>query len=155
VQGDNGNPFDGHTLKSSLQQAKHHTGWQPLHAYCDRGYRGVAKEITETEVHLSGKKKKSMKASLWKWFARRSAIEPIFGHLKSDHRLERNHLQGKDGDRMNAILSGCGFNLRKLLRAVFLSIFRWLFQRCFNHKNGFTSLNMSEDHSEMIPAHAF
>lgn len=76
----------------------------------------------ETEVHLFGKKKKSMKASLWKWFSRRSAIEPIFGHLKSDHRLERNHLQGKDGDRINAILSGCGFNLRKILRAFFLPI---------------------------------
>lgn len=87
----------------------------------------MAKDIPDTEVHLSGKKKKSMKASLWKWFARRSAIEPIFGHLKSDHRLERNHLQGKDGDRMNAILSGCGFNLRKLLRAFF-----YLFSRgCF------------------------
>jgi IS5 family transposase len=122
-----GNPFDGHTLKDSLRQVKQLTGWQPLHAYCDRGYRGAAKEITDTEVHLSGKKKKSMKASLWKWYARRSAIEPIFGHLKSDNRLERNHLQGKDGDRINAILSGCGFNLRKLLRAFFLFIFRRLF----------------------------
>ena len=56
-----GNPFDGHTLKNALEQAKQHTGWQPLHAYCDKGYQGVAKEITKTEVHLSGKKKKSMK----------------------------------------------------------------------------------------------
>ena len=126
-----GNPFDGHTLKDSLRQVKQLTGFQPLHAYCDRGYRGAAKEITDTEVHLSGKKKKSMKASLWKWYARRSAIEPIFGHLKSDNRLERNHLQGKDGDRINAILSGCGFNLRKLLRAFFLSFFQRLFGRYF------------------------
>lgn len=64
-----------------------------------------------------------MKASLWKRFDRRSAIEPIFGHLKSDHRLERNHLQRKDGDRRNTILSGCGFSLRKLLRAFFLPFF--------------------------------
>ena len=128
-----GNPYDGHTLKDSLKHVKENTGWQPLHAYCDRGYRGVAKEITDTEVHLSGKKKKSMKASLWKWYARRSAIEPIFGHLKSDNRLERNHLQGKDGDRMNAMLSGCGFNLRKLIRAFFLSFFRWLFWGYFDH----------------------
>ncbi|MEN6620301.1 MAG: IS5 family transposase, partial [Smithella sp.] len=137
-----GNPFDGHTLKDALQQVKQITGWQPLHAYCDRGYRGAAKGITDTEVHLSGKKKKSMKASLWKWFARRSAIEPIFGHLKSDHRLERNHLQGKDGDRINAILSGCGFNLRKLLRAFFLPIFRWLFDMHFDHSTEFMAQNM-------------
>jgi IS5 family transposase len=150
-----GNPYDGHTLKDALQQVKQHTGWQPLHAYCDKGYRGVAKGITDAEVHLSGKKKKSMKASLWKWFARRSAIEPIFGHLKSDHRLERNHLQGKDGDRMNAILSGCGFNLRKLLRAFFLSIFQWLFYRDTDHEDGFIGQNMSGDHFEIITAPAF
>jgi IS5 family transposase len=150
-----GNPFDGHTLKNALQQVKQITGWQPLHAYCDKGYRGVAREIPDTEVHLSGKKKKSMKASLWKWFARRSAIEPIFGHLKSDHRLERNHLKGKDGDRMNAILSGCGFNLRKLLRAFFLPFSQWLFWRYFDHSTGFIGSNMSRTKFEMTPAHAF
>jgi len=150
-----GNPFDGHTLKDALQQVKQITGWQPLHAYCDRGYRGAAKEITETEVHLSGKKKKSMKASLWKWYARRSAIEPIFGHLKSDHRLERNHLQGKDGDRMNAILSGCGFNLRKLLRAFFLSFVRWLFGRNFDHSIGFIDLSMIQPDFKSKLAYAF
>ena len=122
-----GNPFDGHTLKQSLEQVKRMTGWQPVHAYCDRGYRGASKEVPETEVHLAGKKRKSMKPSLWRWYARRAAIEPIFGHLKSDNRLERNHLKGKDGDRMNAILAGCGFNLRKLLGAFFLFFFRQLF----------------------------
>lgn len=150
-----GNPFDGHTLKDSLRQVKQLTGFQPLHAYCDRGYRGAAKEITDTEVHLSGKKKKSMKASLWKWYARRCAIEPIFGHLKSDNRLERNHLQGEDGDRINAILSGCGFNLRKLLRAFFLSFFQRLFGKYFDHSNGFMVLIMNETNFDMKFAYAF
>ncbi len=150
-----GNPFDGHTLKDALQQVKQITGWQPLHAYCDKGYRGVAKDIPDTEVHLSGKKKNSMKASLWKWYARRSAIEPIFGHLKSDNRLERNHLQGKDGDRMNAILSGCGFNLRKLLRAFFLPFFRRLFGRYFDLLARFIGENMSETNFDMMSARAF
>ncbi len=150
-----GNPFDGHTLKDSLKQVKQLTGFQPLHAYCDRGYRGAAKEITDTEVHLSGKKKKSMKVSLWKWYARRSAIEPIFGHLKSDHRLERNHLQGKDGDRINAILSGCGFNLRKLIRAFFLSFFQRLFGKYFDLLTGFIGLNMSETYFDIKFTYAF
>ncbi len=150
-----GNPFDGHTLKDALCQVKQITGWQPLHAYCDKGYRGVAKEVPETEVHISGKKKKSMKASLWKWHARRSAIEPIFGHLKSDHRLERNHLQGKDGDRMNAILSGCGFNLRKLLRAFFLSFFRWLFYGNFDHATGFIGSASTGTSLVPMPDYAF
>jgi IS5 family transposase len=150
-----GNPYDGHTLKDALRQVKQNTGWQPLHAYCDKGYRGVAKEIKETEVHLSGKKKKSMKASLWKWYARRSAIEPIFGHLKSDNRLARNHLKGKDGDRINAIMSGCGFNLRKLLRAFFLSIFGWLFGRHFDHTTEFISSNMIPPDLETKLAYGF
>jgi IS5 family transposase len=150
-----GNPYDGHTLKDSLTQVKKITGWQPLHAYCDKGYRGVSKDIPDTEVHLSGKKKKSMKASFWKWHARRSAIEPIFGHLKSDNRMERNHLQGKDGDRMNAILSGCGFNLRKLIRAFFLSFFQRLFGRYFDHSSGLIGLNMNEANFKMMPAYAF
>jgi len=150
-----GNPFDGHTLKNSLRQVKQLTGFQPLHAYCDRGYRGAAKEITDTEVHLSGKKKRSMKVSLWKWYARRSAIEPIFGHLKSDNRLERNHLQGEDGDRINAILSGCGFNLRKLLRAFFLSFFQKLFGKYFDHSNGLMVLIMNESNFDMKCTYAF
>jgi transposase, IS5 family len=30
-------------------------------------------------------------------------------HLKSDSGMDRNHLKGKDRDRVNAILAGCGF----------------------------------------------
>ena len=115
----------------------------------------MAKDIPETEVHISGKKKKSMKASLWKWYARRCAIEPIFGHLKSDNRLERNHLHGKDGDHMNAILSGCGFNLRKLLRAFFLSFFQRLFWQYFVHSTGLIGLNMDRRVFEMKSAYVF
>ena len=48
---------------------------------------------------------------------RRSAIEAVIGHLKSEHRLSRNYL-GTTGDSMNALLSGIGFNFRLLLREV-------------------------------------
>ena len=62
-----GNPYDGHTLKDSLNQVKQVTGWTPLNAYCDRGYRGASKEIKGTEIHLAGKSKKSMmEPSRWK-----------------------------------------------------------------------------------------
>ena len=49
---------------------------------------------------------------------RRSAIEPVIGHVKHDHALGRNFLQGKQGDRINALLAACGFNLRKLYRCL-------------------------------------
>jgi hypothetical protein len=57
---------------------------------------------------------------------RRAAIEPVIGHLKSDHRMERNDLRGVEGDRNNAILAGIGFNLRKLLRWVIFTLNIWL-----------------------------
>jgi hypothetical protein len=34
----------------------------------------------------------------------------------AQHGLGRNHLLGQEGDRINALLTGCGFNLRKLCR---------------------------------------
>ena len=120
-----GNPYDGHTLKASIEQATKIAGWQPKEAYCDKGYRG-SETIEGTTVQVTNRKKKSVSRWEWKWFKRRSAIEPIFGHLKSDNKLERNHLKGKEGDRINAILAGCGFNMRKLIRAFFLLIIYWL-----------------------------
>ena len=35
---------------------------------------------------------------------RRAAIEPVISHLKAEHRMGRNHLKGRDGDRVNAVL---------------------------------------------------
>jgi hypothetical protein len=46
---------------------------------------------------------------------RRSAIEPMIGHLKSDGLLERNRLAGTRGDAINAILAAAGHNLRLIL----------------------------------------
>ena len=127
VQAVHGNPYDGHTLKEALDQTESITGWRPEHAYCDKGYKGNPAVLNNTEVHLANKKKKSMKASDWKWYRRRSCIEPIIGHVKSDHRMDRNYLKGEEGDKINAILAGCGFNIRKLLRAILL----WLFKERF------------------------
>ena len=127
VQAVHGNPYDGHTLKAALDQAEEISGWRPQNAYCDKGYKGVPAVLNNTSVHLANKKKKSMKASEWKWYRRRSGIEPIIGHTKSDHRMDRNYLKGEEGDKINAILAGCGFNIRKLLRAILL----WLFKERF------------------------
>jgi IS5 family transposase len=133
-----GNPYDGHTLEASLQQVKRITGWQPGSAYCDRGYRGTAGTIDGTVVHVTRRKSTSISRSQWRWYKRRNAIEPMFGHLKAAFRMDRNRLKGKEGDRVNAILAGCGYNMRKLLRAFFLPFF-WVLnfeahQPCFDCK---------------------
>jgi IS5 family transposase len=127
VQAVHGNPYDGHTLKDALNQAEAIAGRRPQHAYCDKGYKGTPAVLGNTEVHLANKKRKNMKASEWKWYRRRSGIEPIIGHAKQDHRMDRNYLKGEEGDKINAILAGCGFNIRKLLRAILL----WLFKERF------------------------
>jgi len=44
----------------------------------------------------------------------RAASEPVISHTKHDHGLTRNYLLGKVGDRINAILSACAWNLKKL-----------------------------------------
>jgi IS5 family transposase len=49
---------------------------------------------------------------------RRAAVEPGIGHLKSDHRLERNRLKGVEGDAINAVLSAAAMNFHKLLGAL-------------------------------------
>lgn len=56
------------------------------------------------------------RGSLKHLLKRCSAIEPVIGHSKQDDSLKRNYLRGKAGDRINALLAGCGFNLRKLFR---------------------------------------
>ncbi len=120
------NPFDGHTLKGALEQVKRLVGWTAQNAYCDKGYKGNPKQLDDTTVHLANRRKSSMKPSEWRWFKRRSAIEPVIGHMKDDNRMDRNYLKGADGDKMNAILAACGFNLRKLLRAILWLIFKEL-----------------------------
>ena len=56
-------------------------------------------------------------------FRRRAAIEPIIGHLKSDHRMTRNFLKGFRGDEINLLLAASAFNLKKWMRLYFFAPF--------------------------------
>jgi transposase, IS5 family len=47
---------------------------------------------------------------------RRAAVEPVIGHMKAEHRMDRNHLKGREGDRANAVLAAAGYNFSLLLR---------------------------------------
>jgi IS5 family transposase len=108
------NPYDGAVLSPALKQVERVTAIRPEAAFVDRGFKGTAYHPEDVAVYVSGRKRltRTLKALL----RRRSAIEPVIGHLKHDHGMERNHLLGKEGDRINAMLTGCGFNLRKLWR---------------------------------------
>src|SRR5690348_11141367 len=58
---------------------------------------------------------------------RRAAVEPVIGHTKAEHRMGRNYLKGRDGDRINAVLAAAGYNFALLLRWL-ARLLRALFQ---------------------------
>jgi IS5 family transposase len=124
-----GNPYDGHTLSDALSQVKRITR-KPEHVFVDMGYRGHGYNAKDIAIHVDKRRRGRTAKSLWRWMKRRAAIEPGIGHLKREHRMDRNRLKGSQGDRINAILSAAGMNFAKLLKwaANFLRlIFGWLF----------------------------
>lgn len=121
-----GNPYDGHTLTRALDQAKRLSAGQTEaieEAFVDLGYRGSSHE--EIEVHVVKRGLKRLKPTLRRWFKRRAAIEPVIGHMKNDNAGvgSRNHLLGKTGDEINAIMLGFGFNMRKCLKGLSFCFF--------------------------------
>ena len=126
---EHGNPYDGHTLSKALRQVCEITGTTVKRCYVDRGYRGHG--IEDTDIFISGRKR-GMTPQMKKELKRRSAIEPVIGHMKSDGKLDRNYLSGELGDKINALLCGAGHNIRIILRKlrellpffVFLSVLK-------------------------------
>ncbi len=111
-----GNPYDGHTLKSALEQTIKNLGHEPEMAICDLGYHGHNNE-GNCDILVANRFRKRVSRSLCRWWNLRSAIEPVIGHCKSEHRMDRNQLRGRLGDELNVIFAAAGFNFRKLLRA--------------------------------------
>ena len=114
-----GNPHDSHTLESALDEAMKHRDKAISCAICDRGYRGK-KQVGETQVQLPGKALKRdtpyQRQKKRRRCRRRAAIEPLIGHLKSDHRLSRNYLKGVAGDKINLLMAACAWNMRLWMR---------------------------------------
>jgi IS5 family transposase len=55
---------------------------------------------------------KSLPSQQKRWLKRRQAIEPMIGHTKSDHRMDRCWLQGALGDALHALSCAAGYNIR-------------------------------------------
>jgi IS5 family transposase len=120
-----GRPYDGHTLGAVLAQIAKLTGIKPQEAYVDLGYRGHGIKDEDTDIILS-RQKRGITPARRKRQKRRNALEPIIGHCKNDRKVgPRNWLQGTLGDQINAIAMAIGFNMRKILRKIFL----WLLVR--------------------------
>jgi IS5 family transposase len=120
-------PYDGHTLKTVIQQITTLTGTKPDEANVDLGYRGHGIKKKDVEVILS-RQKRGITPAKRKRQKRRNAIEPIIGHCKNDRKVgPRNWLLGKSGDQINALAMAIGFNLKKILRWIFLYLLARLF----------------------------
>ena len=116
-----GNPYDGHTLAEQMKQVGHLIGDKVSEVHVDMGYRGHDYD-GGAAVHIDKRRRGRTSQALWRWMKRRAAVEPSIGHLKNEHRLERNRLKGVAGDVINAILAAAAMNFQKLL-GVFWRIF--------------------------------
>lgn len=112
------NLYDGDSIEPQLKQIQELTGKLPKMVVADRGYRG-RKKILGVEIQIPDMSTKGVnqyqKGKKRKRFRERAGIEPIIGHLKSDHRLSRNYLSGIVGDEINTLIAAAAFNIKKFL----------------------------------------
>ena len=107
------NPYDGHTLRDVIDRTETLTGCPIERAYVDKGYRGHDAQ-NPRRVFISGQKR-GVFGVIKRELRRRSAIEPIIGHLKTEDQLRRCYLKGRAGDAANVVLSAVGHNFRRIL----------------------------------------
>ena len=108
-----GNPYDGHTLRDAINDTQKLTGCEIERAYVDKGYHGHDAPHPR-RVFISGQKR-GVFGAIKRELRRRSAIEPVIGHMKAEGHLGRCYLKGRAGNAANAILSAVGYNFRRIL----------------------------------------
>lgn len=127
-----GRPYDGHTLKAVIPEIESLTGATLKRILADAGYRGHnAPGVYKLRVFTAGQKRRVTPA-IKRQMKRRSAIEPVIGHLKNGHRMDRNRLAHRQGDAINPILAAAGYNFRLILKWIrlLLSLLRiWLSEK--------------------------
>jgi len=110
-----GNPYDGHTLAKVVPEITQQIGVNLQRIIADKGYRGHNAPTGQGLSVFTSGQKRGVTEKIKRELRRRSAVEPVIGHLKSDHRMDRNHLKGRAGDAANALLAAAGYNFRLLI----------------------------------------
>jgi IS5 family transposase len=111
-----GNPYDGHTLAGVIPAIEQLVGNTIERLHADAGYRGHnAPPEYKFKIYTS-KQKRRVTPQIKREMRRRAAVEPVIGHLKEDHRMDRNYLAHRHGDLNNAILAAAGYNFRRLIK---------------------------------------
>ena len=111
VKSFHGNPYDGHTLDQTVAELRKLSP-ETSKIFVDLGYTGH--NFKEKGKVFTAKTKKTLSNDDKKMQKRRSAIEPIIGHLKNFGRMGRNYLKGVVGDIVNPLISAVGLNLRRI-----------------------------------------
>jgi IS5 family transposase len=129
-----GNPYDGHTLADVIPAIEQLVGNTIERLHVDAGYRGHnAPPDYKFKIYTS-KQKRRVTPQIKREMRRRAAVEPVIGHLKKDHRLDRNYLAHRQGDANNAILAAAGYNFRRLIRWLSILV-RLVLARLFARTN--------------------
>lgn len=115
VKSFHGNPYDGHTLDETISELRKLSP-DTSKVFVDLGY--VGHNFKEKGKIFTPKSKKALSSDDKKMQKRRSAIEPIIGHLKNFGRMGRNYLKGVIGDILNPLISAVGLNLRKIANSL-------------------------------------
>ena len=125
------NVADVKTLDPLLTAVQINTGVIPQEISADRGFsRPGSKEegwcrrlgVKRLAIPRKGKQPHPDRQASWfrRAIRRRVAVEPVIGHLKQDHRMNRCRYKGWVGDMANVTWASLAWNTKKL---VFLS---WL-----------------------------
>jgi IS5 family transposase len=96
----------GHTLRSAIEDTERLTGHATKRAYVDKCYRGHDAPNAH-RVFISGPKR-GVFGAIKRELRRRTAIEPVIGHMKAEGNLGRCYLKETAGDVANAILAAVG-----------------------------------------------
>ena len=95
-----GNPYHGHTLGPVVAEMEELTGVEVCRVHVDKGYRGH-RYPNKFRVWISGQVRRVTK-TIRREMRRRAAVEPVIGHLKAEHRMDRNYLKGLRSNRPKA-----------------------------------------------------
>ena len=115
------NLFDGHTIDPLINQMEINKLKLPKEIIYDRGGKGKT-QIRDVKILTPDKARKTdtpyQKQCKRKKFRSRAGIEPIIGHLKTDHRMAQNYLHAEEGIQINALMAATAWNMKKYMEVL-------------------------------------
>ena len=116
------NPHDSELLEEACERWEHIFQTPAKELATDRGFHhkeeAAAPHVAHIEkVAIPTKGKTLHPHKETSWFKRlqkqRAKIEPVIGHLKADHGMDRCRYKGFEGDQINVTLATISWNLKK------------------------------------------